>query len=101
MLGDLGATLVANFDFPDHHDYTPHDVENILSAARDADHIVTTEKDLVKLERFPLRDVSLYALRLEVSMDSIDEARLLDLVAMRMQTGSAATSPRATGGSLN
>jgi tetraacyldisaccharide 4'-kinase len=95
MLVDLGATLVANFDFPDHHDYTPHDVENILSAARDADHIVTTEKDLVKLERFPLPDVSLYALRLEVSMDASDEARLFDLIATRMRPPRGSSFPGA------
>jgi tetraacyldisaccharide 4'-kinase len=95
MLGDLGATLVTIFDFPDHHDYTPHDVENILSAARDADHIVTTEKDLVKLERFPLPDVSLYALRIEVSMDASDEARLFDLIATRMRPPRGSSFPGA------
>ena len=84
MLTDLGATLAATFDFPDHHDYTPHDIENILSAMRAADHIVTTEKDLVKLERFPLADVSLYALRLDVSMDAGDEARMFDLLTAAM-----------------
>ncbi|HXR24677.1 MAG TPA: tetraacyldisaccharide 4'-kinase [Candidatus Binataceae bacterium] len=95
MLANLGATLVATFDFPDHHDYTPHDVENILSAARNADNIVTTEKDLVKLERFPLADVSLYALRLEVSMDAGDEARLFDLIATGMRTRRGSTLPGA------
>jgi tetraacyldisaccharide 4'-kinase len=84
MLTELGATLDATFNFPDHHDYAPHDLENILSAMHGADHIVTTEKDLVKLERFPLADVSLYALRLEVSMDAGDEARLFDLLAAAM-----------------
>jgi len=84
MLTDLGATLAATFDFPDHHDYTPHDIENILSAMSAADHIVTTEKDLVKLERFPLADVSLYALRLDVSMDAGDEARMFDLLTAAM-----------------
>jgi tetraacyldisaccharide 4'-kinase len=101
MLRELGATISATLDFPDHHDYTPHDFENLLAAARGADLIVTTEKDLVKLELFPAPGVSLYALRLEVSMDSSDEARLFDLVAARMQTGGAATSPRTTGGSFN
>jgi len=91
MLADLGATRAATFDFPDHHDYSPHDVENILSAARGADHIVTTEKDLVKLERFPLANVSLYALRLEVSMDAIDEGRLFHLIASRMRTSETST----------
>jgi len=38
----------------------------------------------VKLERFPLADVSLYALRLEVSMDAGDERRLFDLLTAAM-----------------
>jgi tetraacyldisaccharide 4'-kinase len=89
MLTRLGATLVATLDYPDHHDYTPHDLENILSAARNADQIVTTEKDLVKLERFPMADVSIYALRLEVSMVADDETRVFDLIAARTHPGQA------------
>ncbi len=101
MLADLGATRVATFDFPDHHDYSPHDVENILSAARDADHIVTTEKDLVKLERFPLADVSLYALRLEVSMDARDEVQLFDLLGAVIRERRASTLPDGGGRAPN
>ncbi len=101
MLHELGATIAATFDFPDHHDYTPHDFENVLSAAAGADLIVTTEKDLVKLEVFPAPGVSLYALRLEVAMDPGDETRLFDLVAARIRSAGAAASPRATDGSLN
>ena len=84
MLRQLGATIVATLEFPDHHDYTPHDVENVLFAATGTVDIVTTEKDLVKLERFPQMNVSLYALRLEVSMEADDEARLFDLIAARI-----------------
>jgi tetraacyldisaccharide 4'-kinase len=84
MLRQLGATIVATLEFPDHHDYTPHDVENVLFAATGTVDIVTTEKDLVKLERFPQMNVSLYALRLEVSMEAGDEARLFDLIAARI-----------------
>ena len=101
MLRELGATIAATFEFPDHHDYTPHDFENLLAAAAPADLIVTTEKDLVKLELFPAPRVSLYALRLEVAMDSTDEARLFDLVVARMRDGGAAATSRAIGGTRN
>ncbi len=97
MLTRLGAQLVATLAFPDHHDYSPHDFENILAAARGADQIVTTEKDLVKLERFPKPDVSLYALRLAVSMSPDDEARLFDLIAAKMPPTARPTTPRANG----
>ena len=48
-LRDAGVNLVATRGFPDHHDYA--DMESIKRAARDAnaDAIVTTEKDAVKL----------------------------------------------------
>jgi tetraacyldisaccharide 4'-kinase len=101
MLTELGATIVATFDFPDHHDYTPYDFENVLSASRDADQIVTTEKDLVKLERFPATGVSLYALRLEVSMEADDETRFSNLIAMKLQTHNRNTCPDAAGRELN
>jgi tetraacyldisaccharide 4'-kinase len=105
MLRQLGATIVATLEFPDHHDYTPHDVENMLLAARETADIVTTEKDLVKLERFPQINVSLYALRLEVSMEADDETRLFDLVAARIsekaRASGAAPSRRAGGDTQN
>lgn len=105
MLRQLGATIVATLDFPDHHDYTPHDVENILFAAPETADIVTTEKDLVKLERFPQMNVSLYALRLEVAMEADDEARLFDLIAAtidaKARVSGAAPSRRAGGDTQN
>ena len=79
MLHRLGAKVIATMAFPDHHDYAPADVEKILSAACDAEIVVTTEKDLVKLECFPHTGLSLYALRVEAVMPPSDEARLLGL----------------------
>ena len=84
MLRALGAVVIATLDFPDHHDYTPADFENLIAASGDADLVVTTEKDLVKLELFPETNVSLYALRLEVTMDADDEAHLFDLIARKV-----------------
>jgi tetraacyldisaccharide-1-P 4'-kinase len=66
-------------DYPDHHDYGPGDWEKILAAGRDADMILTTEKDLVKLERFSPPDAPLYALRLQVAMAEPDETRLINM----------------------
>jgi tetraacyldisaccharide 4'-kinase len=81
MLRRLEADLVGVLEFPDHHRYTGSDWHAIRDAARDADAVITTEKDLVKLERFPFARNSLYALRIEVVMDAGDEARLLAMVA--------------------
>ncbi len=77
MLHELEANLVDVLEYPDHHAYSASDWHNIVAAARSTDIIVTTEKDLVKLERFPFERDSLYALRLEVAMAPEDEQRLL------------------------
>ncbi len=80
MLRELEADLVGVFEFSDHHAYTNADWQTIVTAMRDVDMVVTTEKDLVKLERFPFPRDSLYALRLEVTMDPADAQMLDDLI---------------------
>jgi tetraacyldisaccharide 4'-kinase len=82
MLQRLGAEVVDRLEYHDHHRYTESDYRAIREAAHAAAAIiVTTEKDLVKLERFPFAPDSLYALRLEVVMDEADQARLLAMAS--------------------
>jgi tetraacyldisaccharide 4'-kinase len=90
MLRSLGAELVGALEYPDHHRYTDSDWEHIVEAARTAEVVVTTEKDLVKLERFaPPRDL-LWALRLKVVMSAADQARLMQIVIGEAAAPSAA-----------
>jgi tetraacyldisaccharide 4'-kinase len=77
----LGAQICATLDYPDHYEYTISDWQHIQDAARDAQVLLTTEKDLVKLEKFCSRTIPLYALRLEVVMAGDDETRLLAMIA--------------------
>ncbi len=77
MLRELEADLVGVLEYPDHHDYSAADCQAIVAAARNADIVVTTEKDLVKLERFRFARDSLCALRLEITMND-DDAQTLD-----------------------
>jgi tetraacyldisaccharide 4'-kinase len=44
-----GLKVVGTREFADHHRYTAGDVAEILAAGADADAIVTTEKDVVKI----------------------------------------------------
>jgi tetraacyldisaccharide 4'-kinase len=76
----LGADLLRTLDYPDHHDYTPRDWDDIMAAARGAEMLLTTEKDLVKLERFAAPQVPLYAVRLKVTMEAQDEQKLLSSI---------------------
>jgi tetraacyldisaccharide-1-P 4'-kinase len=43
--------------------------------------VLTTEKDLVKLERFAPAGFSLLALRVGIELDHADEQRLIDMAA--------------------
>ncbi|HET7710428.1 MAG TPA: tetraacyldisaccharide 4'-kinase [Thermoanaerobaculia bacterium] len=52
-LREEGLAVTGTLGFPDHHRYTSEDLERIERAAKElgADTIVTTEKDLVKIDR--------------------------------------------------
>ena len=71
-LRDWEAELVHVLEYPDHHRYDTRDWQAIVAAAKDVDLIVTTEKDLVKLEAFPFARGKLLALRLGVDVEDGD-----------------------------
>jgi len=53
IMKDLKANVVEHIVFEDHHDYTESDIERIMQKCdeRSFDMIITTEKDIVKLQR--------------------------------------------------
>ena len=59
--------------FPDHHVYTQRDWQTVLSASRSCDFVVTTEKDLVKLEQFPFATDKLVALRIDMEVSDVEQ----------------------------
>ena len=70
---DEGAEIVQVMEFPDHHVYTQRDWQDMTAAGRRCDLIVTTEKDLVKLENFPFAVGKLMALRVEMVVKEADQ----------------------------
>ena len=92
MLHEMDTDLVGVLEYPDHHVYNASDWQTIIKAAVDADIVLTTEKDLVKLERFPFARDSLYALRLEVVMSVEDIRRLDEIVLGNVSQHSAAAA---------
>jgi tetraacyldisaccharide 4'-kinase len=76
------AVIAEAFEFPDHHRYTNADWQRLARCGHDADLIVTTEKDLVKLEGFPFATGKLVALRVAPRVEGA--AALLDAVAARV-----------------
>lgn len=69
MVRLLGAESGPCLFFPDHHWYTPQDVSRIQNLARDAEVVLTTEKDIWKLREIGLELPSLMVLETELEME--------------------------------
>lgn len=68
LLRKCGMVVAGEMIFPDHHRYTARDLTSILGKVKEADWIVTTEKDMVKLKRLPLDPLPLLSLRIEMKI---------------------------------
>ena len=73
MLQRWEATIAEVFEYPDHHRYTLEDWHHIARGGHSADLVVTTEKDLVKLEAFPFATGKLVALRIAPQVERASE----------------------------
>lgn len=70
-LKDLGAEIISSLRYPDHHDYTIMEMEEILRRADSfaAEMIIVTEKDAVKIPREVAGEnwsIPIYVIRVEV-----------------------------------
>jgi tetraacyldisaccharide 4'-kinase len=70
MIRECEGEIADILEFPDHHAYSSSDWQQINRAARDLDLIVTTEKDIVKLVRFPFAKDKLLALRVTIKVEN-------------------------------
>ncbi len=72
-LEGMGLQVVAWRTYPDHHRYTRDDIESLRTWARElpADTVMaTTQKDLVKIRLDRLADKELWALRIQLQVQS-------------------------------
>jgi tetraacyldisaccharide 4'-kinase len=67
QIRDLGATVVSHRAFPDHHWYSEKDLEWLQTelARKSADYLITTQKDLVKVQDSTLK-AKILALELDI-----------------------------------
>jgi tetraacyldisaccharide 4'-kinase len=70
FLRELGALLVGRERYLDHYRYTPEDLEELYNAAEreQADCLVTTEKDAVRISGAAGSPLPVYYLRLEIEI---------------------------------
>lgn len=68
----LGAELVYSKRFADHHRFTQQEVLNAInrSKKRQADTIITTQKDAVRFPKLDRRDLPIYFMRVEIKIVS-------------------------------
>jgi tetraacyldisaccharide 4'-kinase len=64
QLKKIGVNVIREIIYPDHHGYTAKDVTSLAGHAKKADGIVTTEKDMVKLENLDIGHLPVWALRI-------------------------------------
>ena len=74
-LTDLGANVLFHRTFSDHYSFSQNDIDGFMKRCmrRDADIIVTTEKDAVRFPKPTELDVEVYFLRIEVDILSGSE----------------------------
>jgi tetraacyldisaccharide 4'-kinase len=80
LLRELGAEVVHEVEFPDHHVYSARDMER-LGRFGDAQMLVTTEKDSIKLDRLEIPE-NLFHLAVEAVVEREDE--LVELIVKRL-----------------
>lgn len=66
LLKKCRMEIVRELIFPDHHRYTDKDLSLIKERSQGTNLIVTTEKDMVKLEKFNHNSLPLRSLRIEM-----------------------------------
>ncbi|HUC84003.1 MAG TPA: tetraacyldisaccharide 4'-kinase, partial [Candidatus Acidoferrales bacterium] len=71
-LGKLGGELVYSKRFADHHRFTQQEILNAINRAkkRQADIIVTTQKDAVRFPKIDRRDLPFFFMRVEIKIIS-------------------------------
>lgn len=69
-----GIRVLSHLQFRDHHRYNQQDVQQVLNKFErtDADMVLTTEKDAVKLEAFSSLEKSLHVLTLQVDIPNLN-----------------------------
>ena len=70
LIHEWEGEIVETLEFPDHHSYTARDWQQINRMGRLADLIITTEKDILKLARFPFARDKLLALRVAMTVEN-------------------------------
>ena len=64
MIVDNNLNIVKKLSFSDHHKYCQADIDNIKNQKKDTrfDIVITTEKDMIKIEKLKTAGIKMYSL---------------------------------------
>lgn len=68
-LKDKGLSVSEFLSFPDHAHYDEKRINELLAAGETFDFLITTEKDMVKLQDWPFQGPPLYAIPIQLKVD--------------------------------
>ncbi len=71
-LVSLGGNVVYSKRFADHHRFTQQEILNVINRGkkREAEFIITTQKDAVRFPKLDRRDLSILFMRVEIKIMS-------------------------------
>ncbi len=81
-LVSCGAKIVETLSYPDHHWFLPTDIAHIKEYAKDLDLIITTEKDLVRLDPSDFSEFTVLALAIEARITNASD--LLKIIESKL-----------------
>jgi len=88
MLASLGVSYSRPLVFPDHHRYGRRDCRMIAARASGADYLITTEKDIAKMNADMLQLPNLLVLQVRQAID--DQERFLKVVLEHLRLNARA-----------
>lgn len=83
MIKEYGLNISKDIEFPDHYEYTSHDIEQIIDQANGLkSKIITTEKDYLRLENYKPKEIKFIKSTLRI----IDEKKLINTIIKSNET---------------
>jgi tetraacyldisaccharide 4'-kinase len=86
LLKSLGATVLEEMIFPDHHRYTQRDLRKIQETTAETEWAVTTEKDMVRLRDMNTENLPIRVLEIRIDIANGDAFKRSLLTALKIQT---------------
>ncbi len=85
-LEEMGIKICDTITFIDHHNYAQKDIDEILNKAQtsNADILITTEKDLVKLKNYNFDKFRLFGVEIQFRLDNKSEQKMFDFIEKRL-----------------